>query len=114
MAHLIFRPLSITHMKFNCYAYQNWSLPKTPRMTTSKESQRPALFISHATPEDNHLVKWLGTKLSARGYEVWADVMRLKEGLDWSPELEQALRNQVCKMLLVCTPVELQKQGVRN
>jgi len=42
------------------------------------EAERRGLFISHATPEDNHFVRWLGAKLTAMGYEVWADVMCLK------------------------------------
>jgi hypothetical protein len=75
---------------------------------------RTALFISHATPEDNHFVRWLGAKLTAMGYEVWADVMRLHGGIDWARELEAALRKRAVKMLLVCTPNGLEKQGVRN
>jgi hypothetical protein len=30
---------------------------------------RRALFISHATPEDNVFTLWLGAKLTALGYE---------------------------------------------
>ncbi len=75
---------------------------------------RNALFISHATPEDNHFVRWLGAKLTAMGYEVWADVMQLSGGDDWSRKLEDALRNRAANMLLVCTPTGLEKQGVRN
>lgn len=48
------------------------------------------------------------------GYEVWADVMRLHGGIDWARELEGALRQRAIKMLLVCTPGGLEKQGVRN
>lgn len=80
-------------------------------MTTE---QRTAIFISHATPEDNHFVRWLGARLTAMGFEVWADVMRLHGGVDWARELESALRKRAVKMLLVCTPSGLDKQGVRN
>jgi hypothetical protein len=48
------------------------------------------------------------------GFEVWADVMQLRGGADWSRELEEALRKRAIKMLLVCTPTGLDKQGVRN
>lgn len=75
---------------------------------------REALFISHATPEDIAFARWLGAKLAAMGYEVWADVMRLHGGADWSRELEEALRKRAIKMLLVCTPAGMDKQGVRN
>lgn len=77
-------------------------------------SERNALFISHATPEDNAFVRWLGAKLAALGYEVWADVMRLHGGSDWSKELEDALRKRAAKVLVVCTPTGMDKQGVRN
>jgi hypothetical protein len=83
-------------------------------MVELKTPSRTALFISHATPEDNHFVRWLGAKLTAMGYEVWADVMRLHGGIDWARELESALRKRAIKMLLVCTPNGLDKQGVRN
>jgi len=79
-----------------------------------KTSPRTAIFISHATPEDNAFVRWLGAKLSALGYEVWADLFALHGGSDWSRKLEDALRNRALKMLLVCTPDGLEKQGVRN
>lgn len=79
-------------------------------------SQKPrnALFISHANPEDNEFTVWLGAKLSAIGYEVWADVLRLRGGQDWQRRLEEALRNKSCKVLVVGTKAGMQKQGVRN
>jgi hypothetical protein len=79
-----------------------------------KMQSREALFISHANPEDNAFARWLGAKLAAMGYEVWADVMRLRGGSDWSRELEVALRTRAIKMLLVGTPIAVDKQGVRN
>jgi hypothetical protein len=86
-------------------------LPTNPEVVKPK---RTALFISHATPEDNDFVLWLGAKLNAMGYEVWADVLRLRGGDDWARRLENALRKDAVKMLLVCTPAGLDKQGVRN
>ena len=80
----------------------------------SASTVREAVFISHATPEDNDFVRWLGAKLNAMGYEVWADVLRLHGGIDWARALEDALRNRAAKVLVVCTPVGLEKQGVRN
>lgn len=77
-------------------------------------SHRTAIFISHATPEDNAFVRWLGAKLSSLGYDVWADLFALHGGSDWSRKLEEALRNRALKLLLVCTPDGLEKQGVRN
>ncbi len=48
------------------------------------------------------------------GYEVWADVLRLKGGHDWQRELEHALRHRSHKVLLVGTTEGVEKQGVRN
>jgi hypothetical protein len=75
---------------------------------------RDAIFISHATPEDNAFTLWLGGKLTALGYQVFADVLRLKGGDDWERILEDAIRNKAKRFLLVGTPGGVQKQGVRN
>ena len=75
---------------------------------------RQALFISHASPEDNAFTLWLGAKLTALGYEVFADVLRLKGGDDWERILETAIRDRAAKVLLAATPHGVQKQGVRN
>lgn len=77
-------------------------------------SERHALFISHASPEDNAFTIWLGAKLAAAGYEVWADVLRLTGGDDWQRKLEDALRNRACKVLLAANQKSVDKQGVRN
>ena len=78
------------------------------------ERARDAIFISHANPEDNAFTVWLGARLTAAGYEVWADVLRLRGGQDWQRPLEDALRHRACKVLLVGTEHGVQKQGVRN
>ncbi len=75
---------------------------------------REAIFISHANPEDNVFTIWLGARLTAAGYEVWADVLRLRGGQDWQRLLEDALRAKACKVLLVGTENSVDKQGVRN
>jgi len=76
--------------------------------------ERPAIFISHANPDDNTFTLWLAAKLTSLGYEVWADVMRLLGGDDWQRRLEAALRERAFKVLLVANPVAVDKQGVRN
>lgn len=80
----------------------------------ASDSTREALFISHASPEDNAFTLWLGAKLTALGYEVFADILRLRGGNDWERTLEDAIRNRAAKFLLVATPISVQKQGVRN
>ena len=66
------------------------------------------------TRRTTHLTVWLGSRLTAAGYEVWADVLKLRGGQDWQRLLEDALRNKACKVLLVGTEHGVQKQGVRN
>jgi hypothetical protein len=78
------------------------------------DNARQALFISHATPSGNAFARWLGAKLAAMGYEVWADVMRLRGGDDWARDLEDALRNKSIKLLVACSPKAMDAQGVRN
>lgn len=77
-------------------------------------SDRDVVFISHANPEDNAFVIWLGAKLAALGYDVWADVLRLTGGEDWQRILEHAIRNRACKVLFVANEISAGKQGVRN
>jgi hypothetical protein len=43
-------------------------------------SERDVMFISHATPDDNGFVRWLGTRLTGYGYKVWADIFDLAGG----------------------------------
>lgn len=75
---------------------------------------RQSLFISHANPEDNTFTLWLGAKLTALGYQAFADILRLRGGDDWERVLENAIRDKAAKVLLVATPHGVQKQGVRN
>ena len=89
--------------------------PQSPSTRAgAKADPREAIFISHAAPEDNAFTIWLGAKLAAMGYEVWADVLRLKGGDDWQRKLENALRHRACKMLLVANSRAVDRQGVRN
>jgi TIR domain len=76
--------------------------------------ERNVVFVSHATPEDNAFTLWLGAKLSAIRYEVWADILRLSGGEDWARKLESAIREKAIKVLLVGNPISVAKQGVRN
>ena len=78
------------------------------------EAGRDAIFISHANPEDNAFTVWLNARLTAAGFQVWADVLRLGGGQDWQRRLEGCLRNKAVKVLLVGTAEGINKQGVRN
>jgi hypothetical protein len=97
--------------KVQVYLIKNMAGGTNP--TVQYKQARTSLFISHAA-EDKDFALWLGSRLSAAGYDVWADVLRLKGGDDWARVLEDALRNKALKMLLVATKDGIEKQGVRN
>lgn len=62
---------------------------------------RDTIFISHATPDDNDFVRWLGTRLTGHGYRVWADLFDLKGGTPFWTTIEDAIRTRAIKVLFV-------------
>lgn len=75
---------------------------------------RRTLFISKATPEDDEFVLWLGPRLEAAGYRVYADILTLHAGDRWRQELTRTLQQQAIKMLLCCSDASLAKPGVQE
>ncbi len=79
-------------------------------------SDRDVVFISHATPDDNEFVRWLGTRLTGYGYKVWADIFDLAGGTPFWVNIEEAIRKKAAKVVAVvsrasCAP---DRSGVRN
>ena len=77
---------------------------------------RDTVFISHATPDDNDFVRWLGTRLTGHGYKVWADLFELKGGTPFWNSIEEALRDHTCKVIFVVSKksIDPSRTGVRN
>jgi hypothetical protein len=75
---------------------------------------RQSIFISHATPEDNGFVRWLGARLELAGYSVWHDLRRLKGGDQFWDKIEGAIRNESFRFLAVVSTVAVDKQGVKD
>lgn len=77
---------------------------------------RNVIFISHATPEDNDFVKWLGARLIGLGYNVWADVFELKGGTPFWRSIEEAIRGRAIKVIYVASTASISpsRTGVRN
>lgn len=73
---------------------------------------RQAIFISHATPEDNALARWLALQLSARGYVTWCDVVKLLGGEDWWKDIETSIKEHSCKFLHLASNKSVTKAGV--
>lgn len=77
---------------------------------------RDIVFISHATPEDNEFVKWLGARLIGLGYNVWADVFELKGGTPFWRNIEEAIRTRALKVIYVASTASVNpsRKGVRD
>ncbi|MGD0962264.1 MAG: toll/interleukin-1 receptor domain-containing protein [Candidatus Acidiferrales bacterium] len=74
-------------------------------------TDRNVVFITHANPEDNPFAIWLGARLASAGYEVWADVLSLRGGNDWSKLLENAIRHRACKVLFAANQSAANKRA---
>jgi hypothetical protein len=79
-------------------------------------SDRDVLFISHATPDDNEFVRWLGTRLTGYGYKVWADIFDLAGGTPFWISIEDAIRKKAAKVVMVVSHASCDpgRSGVRN
>lgn len=73
-----------------------------------------SVFVSHATPEDNGFVRWLGARLELAGFSVWHDLGRLKGGDYFWDKIEGAIRNESFRFLAVVSKVAVDKQGVKD
>lgn len=62
---------------------------------------RETIFISHATPGDNAFTIWLASRLTLAGYKVWCDADKLIGGEDFWQEIEETIRNETVKFILV-------------
>src|SRR5260370_25003689 len=79
-------------------------------------SERDVIFISHATPDDNEFVRWLGTGLAGCGYKVWADIFDLAGGTPFWISIEDAIRKKALKVVFVVSKASCHpdRSGVRN
>jgi TIR domain len=79
-------------------------------------SERDVIFISHATPNDNEFVRWLGTRLTGFGYKVWADIFDLAGGTPFWNSIEDALRKRTLKVVFVVSKASCDpnRTGVQN
>jgi TIR domain len=79
-------------------------------------SERDVIFISHATPNDNEFVRWLGTRLTGYGYKVWADIFDLAGGTPFWISIEDAIRKRALKVIFVVSKASCDpdRSGLRN
>lgn len=73
-------------------------------------SDKKYIFISYAI-EDYFLAKWLAGKLSAEGYYVWMDNIRLKGGDIWKDKINEALSQKSFIVLALLSNYSIKKQN---
>lgn len=66
------------------------------------------LFISYAI-EDVSLASWLARKLSACGYAVWFDQMKLLGGEPWPQTIDDAIKQRTFRMLALMSASSVHK-----
>lgn len=76
------------------------------------QAERKLVFISHANPEDNEFVSWLGTRLSAAGYDVWADIFQLVGGETFWRDIGVAIKDEAATVITVLSRSSYRKDGV--
>ena len=76
--------------------------------------ERNLIFISHANPEDNEFASWLGTRLTAAGYEVWADVLTLLGGEAFWRDIGDAIKEEAATVVVALSRNSYRKDGVLN
>ena len=75
---------------------------------------RNVIFISHATPTDNDFTLWLGSRLSAAGYEVWSDVTKLYGGEYFWENIEEVIQSKAAKVIVVATKETKGRKGLMD
>lgn len=75
-------------------------------------TDRQLVFISHANPKDNEFASWLGTRLTAAGYDVWADVFRLVGGEAFWRDIGKAIKDHAAIVIVSVSRNSYRKDGV--
>ncbi|MCG8649227.1 MAG: toll/interleukin-1 receptor domain-containing protein, partial [Pirellulales bacterium] len=93
---------------------RGWEIAVWPSNSSADVSvqERRLVFISHANPQDNEIALWLSSRLTAEGYEVWSDITRLTGGELFWDTIEDVIRNQAAKVLVLLSKDSQNKPGV--
>jgi|GEM_PF-83201 len=91
-----------------------WEIAVWPRHPTEEplKNKRNLIFVSHSNPEDNDAALWFSSRLAAEGYEVWSDLTRLAGGEIFWDTIEDVIRNQAAKVLVLLSRSSQIKPGV--
>jgi hypothetical protein len=77
-------------------------------MDNACEVQRDHLFISYAT-EDIAVAEWLTFRLTALGYRVWCDRIKLFGGESYPKDIDDAIKKRAFRFLALMSPASLTK-----
>ena len=72
---------------------------------------RDTIFLSHSTPDDNEFTIWLASRLQLLGYKVWIDKSSLLGGEKFWETIDNVIRNETVKFLLVYSKNIFQKDS---
>ena len=72
------------------------------------KSRRDHLFISYAT-EDWSFVEWLTLRLTAEGYKVWCDRIKLLGGESYPRDIDAAIKWRTFRFLTVLSHHSIKK-----
>ena len=61
----------------------------------------PRLFLSYGVHDASEIAERLRRDLTARGYQVWQDVNRIRAGRPWDEEVQTGLRNSQVLLALL-------------
>jgi WD40 repeat protein len=61
----------------------------------------PRVFLSYGVRDASEIAERLRCELSARGYDVWQDVKRLRAGRPWDEDVPEGLRNSQVVLALL-------------
>jgi TIR domain len=81
------------------------------KVPQNSQVQRNMIFLSHATPEDNELARWLALQLANEGYAVWCDLTKLLGGEDFWKDIQEAIRTRTLRFLFVLSKASNSKDG---
>jgi len=74
------------------------------------ELNRAHLFLSCAI-EDKYLSEWLARKLSAEGYVIWMDDLKILAGEKWPQTIQQAIKERFFRMVAVISENSIDKEN---
>ena len=77
-------------------------------MANMSQDQRDHLFVSYAS-EDYELAEWLTLKLTAEGYKVWCDKIKLLGGESYPRDIDIAIKERTFRLLALLSQHSIRK-----